>query len=362
MASALVARRARRLALGLGAVALLCACESPEPEARRRPEPASEPARRASPEEVWLPLEGEAGTRDYVVRPDFSPDTDFVDDELVDAHRVIYRFHTQVPAMFGPGIETVPRAATELLLLVTPDRLRARFSGPAWPVHADSEVRVRGDRPGAYVFDGTGGRPLGPGQMAHWFDGGPPRRHVRVWLRVDEPRSALDVGSMICRFLAEWGSASVDALTAQCGGGVPRWIRIGPYTGDRTADVEVSVPRRQLRADHEQPPPRIAGPTSWLYHSPPTYRRMTPRPRPPARFEQPPAPPGLEGLRVRNDGPVRMVVTLDGTPLGSVDAGASVDFPDVPEGLFMVGGMRPLGGLAASARLARVPGVVAMPP
>jgi hypothetical protein len=355
------ARRASSAALGLSALVLLLACDPPEPAPRASAASRTERLRPASPEQVWLPLADEGRFPDYVVRPDFSPDTEFTDDTPVEAHRVIYRFRTNVPAMFGRGIESVPRAATELLLLVTPDRIRAQFSGPAWPVHAESEVRVRGDRPGAYVFDGAGGRPLGPGQMAHWFDGGPPRRHVRVWLRIDEARSEADIGSMICRFLAEWTSSSVDALTAQCSGGVPRWIRIGPYVGDRTADVEVMVQRRQLRADHEEPPEPIAGPTSWLYHTPATYRRMAPRPRPPARIEQPEPPADLRGLRVQNLGSVRMVVTLDGTPLGSVDAGAEVDFPDVPDGVFMVGGMRSLGGLAAPVRLARVPGVVAMP-
>ncbi len=348
-------------ALVLAVVALAAACAQEEPDVRPRPEPPSTRPRRASPDEVWLPLDPAAQAREYVVRPDFAPDPEFAGGASIEARRVVYRFHTQIPAMFGAGIESVPRAATELLLLVTPDRLRARFSGPAWPVHPESEVRVRGDRPGSYVFDGAGGRPLGPGQMAHWFDGGPPRRHGRVWLRVDPPRNEVDVGSMICRFLAEWASASVDSLIAQCGGGVPRWIRLGPYTGDRTADVEVMVQRRQLRADHEEPPPRIAAAASWPYHSPATYRRMLPRPRPPQRIEQPEAPADLRGLRVRNLGPVRMVVTLDGTALGSVDAGAEADFPDVPDGVFLVGGMRPLGGLAATPRLARVPGVVAMP-
>lgn len=346
----------------VGALLVVFACEAAEPEPEPRDEPAAAPPRRTAPEEVWLPLDDQARAREYVVRPDFTADAEFTDDTPVEAHRIVYRFRTEVPGMFGAGIESVPRSATELLLLVTQDRLRARFSGPAWPVHAESEVRVRGDRPGVYVFDGSGGRPLGPGQMAHWFDGGPPLRHVRVWLRMDPPRSELDVGAMICRFLAEWTSSSVDRLIAQCGGGVPRWIRIGPYVGDRTADVEVMVPRRQLRADHEEPPPRIPGPTSWTYHQPTAYRRMLPRPRPPARIEQPEAPPGLRGLRVRNRGRVRMVVTLDGTALGAVDAGAEADFPDVPDGVFMVGGMRPLGGLAATPRLARVPGVVEMPP
>lgn len=354
-------RRAHRVALGFGALVLFFACESGEPRASAPRELPPERSRRASPEEIWLTSEG-GGARQYLIRPDFSTDTEFTDRDPVDARRIVYRFRTEAPAVFGRGLGTIPRTATELVLLATPDRLRARFSGPGWPVHADSEVRVRNDRPGVYVFDGTGGRPLGPGQMARWFEGGPPRRRVRVWLRVDDPRSAVGIGSMICRFLAEWGSASVDALTAKCAGSVPKWIRIGPYTGDRTADVQVSVPRRKLRADHEEPPRRIAGPTSWFYHSPASYRRMTPKPRPPARIEQPESPPGLRGLRVRNGGPVRMIVVLDGTPLGAVDAGAEVEFSDIAEGVFMIGGMRPLGGLAAKPRLARVPGVVVMPP
>jgi hypothetical protein len=56
-----------------------------------------------------------------------------------------------------------------------------------------------------------------------------------------------------------------------------------------------------------------------------------------------------------------MIVTLDGTPLGWVEPDEEVAFPDVPDGLFMVGGMRPLGGLAAPARLVRLPASIAMP-
>ncbi|MBC7172481.1 MAG: hypothetical protein H5U40_08655, partial [Polyangiaceae bacterium] len=334
----------------LGIASCLCvfvACAPPEPERRAPPEPSAERPRRSTPEEVWLPVDDEAG-REYAIRGDFTPDTDFIDDRPVEARQVIYRFQTRVPAIFGPGIGTVPRAATELLLLVTPDRLRARFSGPGWPVHPEAEVRVRGDRPGTYVFDGAGGRPLGPGQMTHWFEGGPPRRRVRVWTRTDPPPPGDDdYGSMVCRFLAEWASSSVDALLAQCDGSIPRWIRIGPYTGDRTADVPVVVPRRKLRADEAEAPPRIAAPSSWLYHPASTYRRMLPRPRPATSAEPAEAPEGARGLRVRNLGRIRMVVTLDGTPLGWVEPDEEVDFPDVPEGLFMVGGMRPLGGLAA---------------
>jgi len=310
---------------------------------------------------VWLPLDADDADGPYTIRPDFSADLDYAGSELIEARRIVYRFKARVPPLLGPGIDAIPSAASELRLLVTPDRLRASFIGTGWPVHADAELRVRRDQPGTYVFDGDGGRPLGPGQMAQWFDGGPPRRHVRVWMRVDEARSEADVGHMVCRFLAQWASASVDALTQQCNDGVPRWLRLGPYVADRTADVTVTVPRDQLRSDHESPPRRVPGPSAQSYHPVALYRRMHPRPRPPTRFDTAPAEPGVDGLHVRNEGRTRMVVTLDGTALGWVDVGASVDFPDVPGGVYMVGGMRPLGGLAARARLARIPGSVTLP-
>jgi hypothetical protein len=357
--------RAGRLPARLAALAgtlLLALAGCPEPDAPRRPppEPPVEPAPRPTPAEVWVPLEPTSGAR-YAVRPPFAPDPDYASDAPIDAHEIVYRFETRVPAILGAGVHAAPRSSTELRLLVTPDRLRAHFVGPGWPVHPDSEVRVREDRPGAYVFDGDGGRPLGPGQMAQWFEGGPPLRHVRVWLRIDELPGQEEIGKMVCRFLAEWSSGSVDALTHQCERGVPRWIRLGPFTADRTADVPLTVPRRTMRADHEDPPARIQRPASLLYHSRATYQRMRPRPRPPMRVEQEATPPDVRGLRVHNAGRTRMIVTLDGTPLGWVEPDATVDFPDVPEGLFMVGGLRPLGGLAAPARAVRLPGVVSMP-
>jgi hypothetical protein len=344
--------------IALGAVAL-AGCSEPEPTKRPPPEPPLEAIRRPTPEEVWVPTERASGVP-YAVRPPFAPDPDYASDELIDAQELVYRFVTRVPAILGAGVHAAPRSSTELRILVTPDRLRARFAGPGWPVHPESEVRVRQDRPGAYVFDGHGGRPLGPGQMAQWFEGGPPLRHVRVWLRIDEARHEGDVGQMVCRCLAEWASGSVDALTNQCSHGVPRWIRLGPFTADRTADVPVVVPRRALRADDQDPPGRIRSSASLLYHSSATYQRMRPRPRPPTRAPDAP-PPDLEGLRVRNVGRTRMIVTLDGTPLGWVEPGEEVDFPDVPSGRFMVGGMRPLGGLAASARLAHLPAALTLP-
>lgn len=347
--------------LGLSIGSSLTGCDQAEvaPPTPRPPPPEPPPVR--TPDEVWLPLADSDRAGPYVIRPDFSSDLDYADRELVEARRIIYRFKVRVPPVLGAGIDTMPPTASELRFLVTPDRLRATFVGTGWPVHADSQVRVRRDQPGTYVFDGRGGRPLGPGQMAQWFDGGPPRRHVRVWLRVDEARDEADVGHMVCRFLAEWASASVDALTQQCADGVPRWIRIGPYVADRTADVTVFVPRERLRSDHELPPARVAGPPAQRFHPKPLYRRMHPKERPPSRAHDAPISTETTGLLVHNGGRTRMVVTLDGTSLGSVDVDASVEFPDVPPGVYMVGGMRPLGGLAARAKLVRIPGVVTLP-
>jgi len=282
------------------------------------------------------------------------PDVDYQSDDLVDAVHLVYRVTFRIPQVLGDPPDTLPRPTAELHIDVSEDRLHARFAGPGWPVDPGSVVRIRRDRGGAYVFDGQGGRHVGAGMLASWFQGGSlGRGQPAVGVRRASGSGSGAPGELICALLAEWSSRSRSELERRCGeGGAPLIFRVGAWRGQRTAEVLAQVPRSTLRADHESPPETIASSTSRPFMEESVLARV-PLARRVRRGEVLPPPTG--SVRVQNDGPTRIVVTVGGMPLGWVDRGAIGTFGGLVPGEHVVGAMRPLGGLALSPHRRDVP-------
>jgi hypothetical protein len=212
------------------------------------------------------------------------------------------------------------------------------------------------------VFDGSGGRPLGPGQFAAWFNGGP-LDHRRPGIRIvmPQPEEQIGPGNLVCRLVAEWSNQSTDEVLTRCGpGGTPRLFRVGPWLAERTADVAVRRSRRALRADHEAPPEPIEPRPSHAFLTRAMLARIEGRPPPRVPPRDLPPPPD-EGILVRNDGPCRNVVVVNGVPIGYVDAGATGHFRAVMAGVYRIGAMRPLGWVTLGADPVVVPGALRLP-
>lgn len=320
--------------------------------------PAEAASRAKAPSPVFLP-QGPARPRDPGanrprVAPSPSPDIDYRGDEPVEVIRLVYRVTFRVPAVLGDPPGTLPRPTAELHVDVSEDRLRARFSGPGWPVGAGSVVRIRRDLGGAYVFDGDGGRHVGPGMLAAWFQGGSlGRAQPAVGVRRAPSAEQEAPGDLICVLLAEWSSRPRTELERRCGeGGAPLVFRIGAWRAQRTAEVPVQLPRSAMSADHTHPPAPISPSSSRPFMEPSVLARV-PLSRRVRRGEVLPPPTG--SVRVQNNGPTRIVVTVGGMPVGWVDRGAIGFFEGLVPGEHTVGAMRPLGGLALSPHRRDVP-------
>ncbi len=293
------------------------------------------------------------------VAPAFRRDRDYAQAVPVLARRLVYRVVLGVPKSLGTGHDDIARQAAELAIDVSADRLRARFETGAWPVPLGSELRLRVDAQGSYVFDGEGGRPLGPGQLANWFEGGPLRITPRVVVRMPDEELQDGPGRLVCRLIAEWAGAKPDPIVRRCGrGGAPRFFRIGLWRAERTADVLVEVPARALRADHLDPPPPAAAAEAGEFLSAASFGRLR---RVRGDRAEPAEDPPTRGLLVSNAGRTRLIVTSRGTQIGWLAPGARHHFREVPAGVHRIGGMRPFGLQAARSRPVAVPGRVSLP-
>lgn len=354
--------RAARAAIVLGAGLALLGCEEPPPVAIEAPEipPAPPPV---PPEKVYAPLDVDEtdGPENppFRIVAAFEPDRAYASDEMVEARRLVYRVRLRIPRSLGDGNPAVARPAAELHIDVSNDRLRARFMGAGWPVPEGSEIRIRRDELGAYVFDGDGGRPLGPGQMAHWFEGGRPRG-TPSW-RIAPPPSDEQAGpgDLICRLVAEWTGEGPTNVARRCGeGGSTPSFRVGLWRANRTADVGIRVPRHALRADHEGPPSDIE---RQHHRALLTESSMSQLQRNRGPLGEPAADAPESGITVVNRGSVRMIVTLGGTPIGWLDAGRHAHFDGMERGVYGLGALRPFGRLAAGKRAFVIPGKAVLP-
>lgn len=284
--------------------------------------------------------------------------------EPVRARRYVYRVRMIVPGGLGDADDRIARPSAELFVDVSHDRLRARFAGSGWPVPAGSEVRLRRDRPGVYLFDAEGGRPLEPGELASWFEGGHVTRRgppLRVFGAYGPARSAPATndrdmpGELVCALLAEWAGERRDGVIHRCDRGAPHLFRLGFWRAEQTAGVPVELPRSALRADEVDPPPHIAAQDHRALLEPAALGRIAPSGSVPSDAAQPNAP--AEGLRVENESTTRAIVAVQGVAIGWLDAGASAYFVGLRPGLYEIGVMRPLGAVVQRGRPVPIPGV-----
>lgn len=285
------------------------------------------------------------------------PDPEHASAAPVRARRYVYRVRMTVPAGLGDASDRIALPSAELFVDVSHERLRARFAGPGWPVPAGSEVRVRSDHHGVYVFDDRGGRPLEPGELAKWFEGGRVTRRgppLRVFANLGPARHAPpdeDVpGALVCALLAELAGEPRENVMRRCERGAPYIWRLGFWRAEQTADVPITLPRSALRADEVDPPPshgRIEPSRAFLEAS--GLRRISP--------SGPPVEPVIgEGLFVTNESPTRAIVTVEGVAVGWVDAGETTHFVGLRPGVYAVSSIRPLGAVVQRRRAVAVPG------
>lgn len=290
-----------------------------------------------------------------LIEPAAAIDHAYDSDEPVTTRRYVYRVRLAIPAALGNGADLATPAA-ELFLDVSSERVRARFVGQGWPVDTGAEVRLRGDSPGAYVFDGAGGRPLLPGQLAEWFEGGERRPGPRLSVRRDPTMpSGEATGTLVCALLAEWAGEPRDAVVRRCDGRAPIGFRVGLWRAERTADLQVELPRRSLRADEVGPPDALPSLTSRAFFEPASLARIAPRSVRGEEIEarDPEAPP--EGLLFVNQSGTRVIVTVQGVPIGWVAPHAEAYFVGLLPGAHDVGGLRPMGSIALRPRLLELP-------
>jgi len=273
-------------------------------------------------------------------------------DEPTLVGRFVYRVSFVVPPTFRDRRTVVRAPAGELHLDVSLNRLRARLVGPGWPADEGTEIRLRGDLLGVYLFDGRGGRSLGAGQLAAWFEGreaGEAQTRVGVRREWGAVAQRAVPGELLCALLAEWGRQQREALAYRCSAGqLPPGFRIGPWSGELTAVVPMELPRRALRADEIEPPSPITARSSRSWLEAEAISRLVP---------SRPAPEGGTGsLRVENRTDTRAIVLAQGVAVGWVDAGQSLRVDGFAAGHYRVGAIRPLGVLRVPPKLLRIPG------
>lgn len=282
------------------------------------------------------------------VRPAVMSDASEGSDALVTARRLVYRVGFVVPPGYRhPAASLIPSAA-ELEVDVSRDRLRARFVGNGWPLPRGVELRLRADLPGVYVFDAEGGRSLGPGELASWFEGRTSGSRSRVRVRREASTETSGPSEPMCLLLAEWTAQPREDLVRRCSeGSIPPAFGFGPWRGELTAMVPMQLPRRALRADHVDPPESFAPATGGTMLGSEELRGL-------ASSAAGPASHGT--LEVVNHAESRVIVFVAGTPVAWVDAGARTTIERLPVGTHRVGALRPLGIAQATPRATTVPG------
>ena len=225
-----------------------------------------------------------------------------------------------------------------------------------------AEVRLRSDLLGVYLFDGEGGRSLGAGLLAAWFEGrdrAESRTQVVVRREYESQRKrrpdfekAKPVpGALLCALFAEWSNQERTALDHRCiGDSLPPSFRVGPWSGELTAVLPMVRARRALRADQADPPAPITGRNARMLIEPEAVERLQPS-RPLEVDERGP-------LLVENRTDTRAIVIAQGVALGWVDPGERLRVEGLRPGYYRVGAIRPLGILRMPPRQVRVPGTL----
>ena len=307
------------------------------------------------------------GAAERKIEPATLLDPDYASSELIGVRRVVYRLTVAVPAHLRPAKPQVSAPAGELLLDVGDHRLRARFVGPGWPVDDGSEVRLRGDVPGTYLFDADGGRPLSPGQLSTWFEGYSPGMRTRselLILKDYNPGPSEGPGDLLCAFLAEWTGNPRDDVLRRCTGFLPPGFRFGVWNAELTAIVQTSVPRYELRGDAADPPrlwPRRPDPQLIEAGAVARIRPLPLRGRAELSARPAESPAAVSGggqlpLSLDNRTPARLVAVVQGVPIGWVNAYTRVRFFGLSEGLYEVAALRTSTGTVQGTGVVAVPG------
>jgi hypothetical protein len=283
------------------------------------------------------------------------PDEEYASDDPVSAVRLVYRVEIRSPPYFGRLPPAAPRMSAELLIDATPDRLRATFAGPGWPLSAGSQVRLRADREGTYVFDDRGGRPYPPSRLSEWFQNGAVEGRHKPYLGIQPPlsREATRVGTLVCAFLAEWTGRGRENHAWRCERGSPARFLFGPWVAERTAELPMQLPRSSLRADEVDPPNDIESARSGMLIPPHLVSRLAPS------HERTIGTEGA-GLYVKNELDGRIIIVVGGIPIGWVDPGEGIAFEDLRPGTYFIGGMRPLGTTGWVPRYVALPATIVM--
>lgn len=287
------------------------------------------------------------------------PDRAYASNTLIAVRRLVYRVHFLVPKSFREHRTLVRPPAGELTLDVSNDRLRAHFTGPAWPLREGTQVRLRRDTLGVYVFDGSGGRQLSPGQLALWFEGrGSPRAtHASVRVRRETGKVAPGPGELVCALLAEWTGQARDNVMRRCiHGALPPGFAFGPWRAELTAVVPMELPASQMRAD-ELDPPTLPRPTNirpvLASHE---MAQIQPLRAQPGDVPSD-TPPGEDTtLTITNHNDARALVCAAGVPVAWIDGNTEGVIHGLATGRHMIGALRAFGGLSLTRRAVQVPG------
>lgn len=295
-----------------------------------------------------------AGSRPAPPRqqPAVVPDRVYDDSDPVQIRRLVYRVRLHLPRSYGRAEASKSVHAGELSLDISTDRLRARFLGDGWPVDRGAEVRLRGDAHGVYVIDGSGGRPLDPGELGSWFEGrrrGHSQARVIVWREWGDGTDG--PGELLCALLAEWARQPRDVLMRRCRhNALPPRFRIGLWLAELTAVVPMELPRNELRADHVDPPQGIEARSETRFLHAEEIARIAPLRPLPAESDAP-----SSALTVHNAGPTRLIVIVQGVPLGWLAPQTTATYSALRSGYYRVGVIRPLGMPRYSPRTLELP-------
>ncbi|HET6337658.1 MAG TPA: hypothetical protein VFG30_30740 [Polyangiales bacterium] len=375
--------RARALPVSLGLLPLLlvAACgDNSRPPVQRSLSPAATSQPEAAEDErapSWATEVGKSLSQGWKlgaanrVTPATVSDRQFDSLDPVTVRRLVYRATIDLPqGLRAPHSRDVLPSPSELHLDVAVDRLRGRFVGPSWPVDDGSELRMRADVPGVYLFDGAGGRPLAPGHLASWFNGDEGEQFPRqpVVLRPDPGPSAEGPSELVCALIAEWTAQPRQALENSCENGtIIQKFKFGVWSFDLTAIVPMTMPRAQLRADSVGLPKPLSN--FRLRHLLETrdIERLAPIVIRPAannnNSNQAAAlapidagPPGSGVLRAENRGSTRMLLVVQGVPLAWLQPRAATEFSGFTPGYYRVGAVRAYAQNALTPNPMVIPG------
>lgn len=344
----------------------LAADEPPQKAARPSPEMRADRAPPIDPVPNWAnAVHSRAETSRSTRLPHeraVMPDRAYSGSSLIAVRRLVYRVHFLVPKTFREHRTLVRPPAGELTVDVSNDRLRARFSGPAWPVHEGAQVRLRRDALGVYVFDGSGGRQLSPGQLALWFEGrGTPGVQANIRVRRETGRIAPGPGELVCALLAEWAGQPRDAVMRRCSNGaLPPWFAFGPWRAELTAVVPMEMPASEMRGDELDPPTLLSAPSTRPVLASTELAEIHPMPSTKDDVRADPPLRGPASLRVINQAESRALVCAAGIPVAWIDGHSEGVVTGFAPGRHMIGALRPFGGLALTRRPVDIPGDVTL--